>query len=428
MRMTALRAHLPSRRIILSVLAGVTVLGVLVAAYLFRPIEHPSPPTLAAAGGNLTEGAYLAQIGNCAACHTRPGGAPFAGGVKFKTDFGTLFSTNITPDRAQGIGAWDFADFYRAMKYGEGHDGENLYPAFPYTHFANMADADIASLFLFIQSVPASSQANTANAMAFPFGYRVLMTPWKRMFGAPVIYEKVASAQEQRGRYLADAVAHCGACHTPRNALGGPDTSRVLQGGAYYDQVANGQYRLWSAPDITHGPHGLSKWTKADMADYLLHGLNRHAVAHGPMADVFESTRHLRSDDADAIASYLIGEKKGAGRWDFSYLRSGVEAGKVIYTVHCGTCHLPDGKGDRILGVSLRQNPLVQAENPASLINVILYGPQLPKPPFAANRTKMKPFGKRLSDEDIAALATYLRSEFGNNAPAVDEDDVKRQR
>lgn len=379
---------------------------------------------------SVAEGKYLATIGNCGACHTVQGGEPYAGGVRFDTPFGKLYSTNITPDKANGIGSWSYEQFHAAMKQGLRPDGGHLYPAFPYTSFARMTDTDIASLYLYFRSVSPVAKANRDNDMSFPFGNRSLLYFWNRLFHEPVVFQasKDRSPEWNRGRYLVDAVAHCGACHTPRNMLGAPDGGRDLHGGVYTDQVKSGAYRQWSAVDLTPGAHGLSRWTEDDIARYLVDGKNRHAVAHGPMVDVYKSTQHLTTADAKAISVYLKNIEPARERIDFSALRSGVSAGEIVYTVHCGTCHLPDGKGDSILGVSLRNNALVQAKDPSSLINVILYGPALPPPPFTSGRTTMKPFGKRLSDEDVAALATYLRSSFGNNARAVKADEVRAQR
>jgi mono/diheme cytochrome c family protein len=399
------------------------------AAYVFRPIARPPAPAFQALDGDAAQGEYLATIGNCAACHTRPGGKRYAGGMKFRTDFGTLFSTNITADKAHGLGAWTFSQFYAAMKHGVRADGNHLYPAFPYNNFAQMTDKDIASLFLYFRTVAPVSQANRVNDMRFPFGNRQLLYFWKRMFHeAEARPEKFRSVEASRGAYLVNAVAHCGACHTPRNMLGGSKKGSALQGGVYIDQVANGSYRQWSAVDLTRGAHGLDGWSKQDIISYLLAGQNPHAVVNGPMKEVYASTKFLTPKDAAAIASYLHIAPKGPKRYDFSWARSRIGAGEIVYTVHCGTCHLPSGKGDRILGVPLANNAVVEAADPSSLINVILYGPDLPAPPFTANRTKMKAFGKRLSDEDIAALATYLRSRFGNNAPQVTPEQVAAQR
>ncbi|GGB87330.1 cytochrome c [Novosphingobium endophyticum] len=420
------------RKVGLAALLGVILTGAS-AAYVFRPMEKPAAPRLDTLDASLEEGRYLATIGNCAACHTVKGKADYAGGVRFETDFGAIYSTNITPDARHGIGGWSYAQFRDAMKHGVRPDGTHLYPAFPYTSFARLSDADIASLYLYFMSLKPEDVPNRPNAMKFPFGNRELLYFWKRLFHDDATFAPRAdkSPAWNRGAYLVEGPAHCGACHTPRNMLGGLDQDRALEGGTYTDRVASGQYRTWAAVDITAGERGLANWSHQDIAAYLKTGKNRHAVVHGPMGEVIESTRHLTDADAQAIADYLKGTSAGGTRIglpSLSFFGTGGSKGEVMYTVHCGTCHLPEGQGDRILGVPLAGNPVVQAHDPSSLINVVLYGPDLPPPPFASGRTRMPPFGKRLSDEDIAAIATYLRSQFGNQAGAVTPEQVLEQR
>ncbi len=411
-------------------LLAIAGIGGAVAAYVFRPLPQAAAPSFDALSPSLETGINLAQTGNCAACHTVSGARPYTGGVTFKTDFGTIYSTNITADRKHGIGAWSFADFYGAMKHGERPGGEHLYPAFPYSHFAGLTDNDIASLYLFTRSLAPVAEPNRSNKMQFPFGERRLLYFWKRLYhplkaAAP---SKAMSASWQRGRYLTEAVAHCGACHTPRNLLGGPDTGRHLHGGSYIDQTTLSSNRAWSAVDLTPGKRGLAKWTQAEIIAYLKNGKNRHAVVHGPMTEVWESTRQLTQADAASIASYLKSLNASPADAPMRLPALSHQHGATVYAVHCGTCHLPDGRGDPILGASLRGNPIVQAGDPASLINVILYGPDLPSPPFNTGRSNMKPFGKRLSDEDVAALASFLRGNFGNDATPVSAAEVKAQR
>lgn len=417
------------RRIGLAAIA-LGVIGAAAAGYHFRPLPVPPAPALESLSANAEHGAYLAKIANCAACHSIPGGKPFAGGVRFVTDFGTIFSSNITPGRRHGIGDWSFAEFQRAMKHGIGKQDEHLYPAFPYTSFARMSDRDIASLYVYLGTLAPVDEPERANAMTFPFGNRSLLHFWKRLFHDAATMPPSAGRGEQwnRGAYLTEAVAHCGECHTPRNRLGGADRSRPFQGGTYRDRVSEGFYRPWAAVDLTSGVHGLGGWNPADFEAYLATGQNRHAVVHGPMREVFDSLRQLTPADRAAMAAYLADLPASPQRSNLSLPSFGKDPGQVVYTVHCGTCHLPGGGGDPGLGVSLRRNPIVQASDPSSLINVILYGPELPAAPFATNRSNMKPFGRRLSDEDIAALATYLRSNFGNNAGSVSAEQVARQR
>lgn len=420
----------PKWRLLAFALSLLVAIGCGAAAYAFRPSPIAAPSNLGKHDATVAKGEYLARIGNCAACHTAPGKARFAGGVKFDTPFGVLYSTNITSDRQHGIGGWTFEQFHASMKHGVRPNGDHLYPAFPYNNFAKLSDADIASLYLYFTTVEPAAEPNRENRLAFPFNNRALLHFWKRLFHKDAAFapDATKSAAWNRGAYLVEGVAHCGACHTPRNVLGAPNEGQALHGGVYVDQVASGAYRTWSAVDLTPGAHGLRDWSAKDIAAYLTDGKNSHAVVHGPMTEVFASTRHLTPSDAAAIATYLKGVDPSPTRLDLSFLRSRIDEGETVYTVHCGTCHLPDGKGDGGLGVPLGGNSIIQAKDPASLINVILYGPALPPPPFASKRTTMSAFGKRLSDEDIAAVATYLRSSFGNNASAVTPDQVRRQR
>ncbi len=417
------------RRLLLLLLVLALLAGG-IAAWFFRPLPLEEAPQLEGLSASAERGAYLARIGNCAACHTAPGGQPFAGGLRFITDFGTIYSTNVTPDPEHGIGNWTFSQFHRAMKHGVGADGQYLYPAFPYTSFARMSDEDIASLYLHLERLAPVAEPERENEMSFPFGNRELLHFWQRMFHDSAAFTPDLERSDgwNTGAYLVEAVAHCGECHTPRNIIGGPDRSSHMQGGTYVDRTRHGTYRRWSAVDLTPGPRGLPHWSVEDFEAYLGEGQNRHTVVHGPMVEVFESTRQLTASDRSAIATYLSELEPGSGRFGWSLPSLGRDEGEIVYTVHCGTCHLPGGGGDPTLGVSLHNNPVVQAQDPSSLINVILYGPDLPPPPFSVGRSRMKPFGRRLSDADIAAVATYLRSNFGNNAGAVSADEVARQR
>ena len=424
-----MRANKPRRS---GIYLGLAVLAtVAFGIFLLLPGKISTPAALKTYKGTAEQGRYLALIGNCASCHTKEGGKPYAGGVEFQTPFGTLYSTNITMDEETGIGDWSFEDFHLAMKHGERPDGTHLYPAFPYTDFARLTDKDMASLFLFMRSVEPQAVPARSNELTFPFNQRPLLHFWKKLFHDPVSYTSDASRSDSwnRGAYLVEGPGHCGACHTPRNFLGTEVAELALTGGVYQDKVKTGNYREWSGVNLTPAPTGLAKWTREDIASYLKHGQNMHTVVHGPMNEVvMNSTRFLTDDDADAMASYLKGisarEQVGGTVADAENLR----AGEIGYTVHCGSCHLPTGLGDEILGVSLAGSAIVQAPSPASLLNVILYGPHLPPPPFVVDRTRMKMFGKKLSDQDIANIASYVRSSFGNRGSAVSPSQVSRQR
>ncbi len=400
-------------------------------ALLLRQPVYSAPSPLNTLNASVEQGAYLARAGNCYACHTTEEGEPYAGGVAFKTPFGTLYSTNITPDSETGVGAWSYADFYRAMKQGISPKGHHLYPAFPYTDYARMSDEDIASLYLFLQSLEPVHAPGQSNELDFPYNQRALLAGWKWLFHDDTTFEQDPGQSDEwnRGAYLVEGPGHCGACHTPRNVLGAEKERWALSGGVHDDKVKLGFYRQWSAVNLTSAGTGLGSWTEDDIVSYLKTGQSPKAIVHGPMREVIlHSTRHLNDADIKAMAVYLKS-------LEAKYPDSGPKAepkqladGELIYTVHCGSCHLPTGKGGEGLGVTLEQNPIVQAADPASLINVILYGPHLPGPPFSVDRSPMKMYGKRLSDVDIAAVATYLRANFGNQAGAVTPEQVNVQR
>jgi mono/diheme cytochrome c family protein len=400
-------------------------------AYLFWPEPAAPAPDIATLDASAERGRYLATVGNCQTCHTAKGGQPYTGGVRFQTAFGVLYSTNITADEQTGIGGWSFADFYHSMKRGVRPDGTHLYPAFPYTSFAKMTDADIASVYLHLKTIEPARVAAKANDLSFPYNLRFGLRAWNKLFHTPETFvaDPARSAEWNRGAYLVQGPAHCGACHTPRNWLGAEQNDAALRGGVLVDEVSPGKYREWSAVNLTPAKTSLGNWSTESLVAYLKQGESENAVVHGPMTDVIiNSTRHLEDADVQAIARYLkeipaVEEPRGR-----TPSKEQLAAGEIAYTVHCGTCHLPTGLGDAVMGVTLAGNAIVQAADPASLINVVLYGPRLPPPPFVSDRTRMKPFGKRLSDEDIANLTTYVRNNFGNRAGAVTEAQVSRQR
>ena len=421
-----------NRRWILPAITGVIATGVitLVGLVAYQPtITAPELNGIPAA--TLEQGRYLAAASNCISCHTATKDQPFAGGVAFQTPFGLMHSTNITTDKETGIGNWSFADFYKSMKHGVRPSGENLYPAYPYTAFAKMSDEDIASIYLYLQTLAPIAAPAKPNQLNFPFNMRSLLSIWKTLFHDSQTYtiNPQESPEWNRGAYLVEGPGHCGACHSPRNLLGAEDQSLALTGGIHMDQVKSGKYRQWSAANLTPHSTGLAAWSKAEIVSYLQHGQNDRAVVHGPMNEVImNSTQHLTDADTMAVATYLQGIPANAQAIGRAASKAELAAGETVYTVHCGSCHLPTGLGDSILGVPLANNAIVQTPDPSSLLNVILYGPHLPPPPFVADRSRMKMFGKRLSDADIANVASYLRANFGNNAGRVTVEQVKAQR
>jgi mono/diheme cytochrome c family protein len=366
-------------------------------------------------------------------CHTRPGGEPFAGGVPFHTDFGTIYSTNITSDPKAGIGAWTEADFTRAMRQGVAADGTHLYPAFPYPSFANITDADMAALYAYVKTVAPSSYAPPDNEMGFPFNQRALMSIWNTLFMKTTVFTPKAdqSAEWNRGAYLVEGLAHCGACHTPRNFLGAEVADQALSGGVLMDEVSDGSVRRWSAVNLTSAQSGLKAWSVDDILGYLKTGHSSRGATNGPMNEVtFNSTMKLSAEDVRAMAVYLKSlppiERARASTPDAQLMRTG----ETLYTIHCGTCHLPTGLGAKPgseLGPPLVGSAIAQSPDPSSMINLIIHGGDLPAPFPPNSWHNMKAFGNILDDDDIAAVATYVRMSWGNVGGPVTEADVAKQ-
>lgn len=384
----------------------------------------------------VEKGKYLAAAGNCISCHTGAGSEPFAGGVEFETPFGMLYSTNITPDRGSGIGGWTLEDFTRALREGVRPDGEHLYPAFPYTAFTKVTDQDVAALFAYLKSVPPVAASPQANRLRFPFSQRWSVKAWKALYFEPgsYVHDQRQSELWNRGAYLVQGLGHCSMCHSPRTLLAGEDSDRAMSGGTYRDNVA-GRVLDWSASNLTSARDGLQSWSVSDIVSYLKFGCSARAGVFGPMNDVVvNSTRHLSEEDLGAIALYL---KSLPAVSQLEPVASTAAAqsgdGELQYDIHCGTCHLSDGRGSDTTGPPLAGSAIVQAVDPASLVNITLYGAQLPAtPPSEQWRLRkwqaMEAFGEKLSDEAAAALLTYVRAAWGNRAEAVNAADVAKQR
>ncbi len=381
----------------------------------------------------VRRGAYLALAGNCASCHTAGSGEFMAGGLAFETPFGKIYSTNITPDTDTGIGNWTGEQFLESMRQGIRPDGEHLYPVFPYTAFTKVMDEDIAAIFAYLKSIPAVRLEASANEISFPFNQRSLMAIWKSMFFDAGVFkeDEAKSAEWNRGAYIVEALAHCGACHSPRNFLGAENSAMAMTGGLYTDKVPSGNMRPWSAPNLTSAPSGLGLWPHEEVAAYLKTGLNSYVETFGPMNEVIlNSTRHLSDDDVNAMAVYLKSLPSIEPDASSAAKARVLGMGRTLYNLHCGTCHLPTGLGDEESAPTLAGGSLVvQASNPASLINVILDGPELPDPPLPTKRRKpMEDFRYLLDDNEIAALASYLRATWGNSGGEVTAKQVAAQR
>jgi mono/diheme cytochrome c family protein len=388
--------------------------------------------TVAPAAQSLIErGKYLARAGNCGACHTAANGE-LAGGVAFDTPFGKIYSANITPDVDSGIGKWTRDDFLQSLRKGVRPSGEHLYPVFPYTAFTKITDEDAAALYAYLKSVPAVHYVVPAAEMSFPYNRRSLLYLWKALFfdDGPYNPDARKSAEWNRGAYLITALGHCSACHSPRNSLGAERSSLSMTGGVYQDRVPGGATRPWSAPNLTSLAQGMGAWPAEEIIAYLKTGTNSYAATFGPMNEVImNGTRHLSDADLRAMAIYLKDLPANEGELAPSAKSEVLQAGETVYNVNCGTCHEPNGLGAEDAGPRLAGSLIVQARSPASLINSILQGPDLPNPapPTHAWRP-MEAYADKLSDEEIASLASYLRSAWNNKGGEVTAEQVAKQR
>jgi len=390
------------------------------------PEDASAPPD--AAGQLSTEpvarGRYLARLGDCAACHTNPGGQPFAGARPIRTPFGIIYSANITPEPKSGIGNWTEADFYRAMHRGVAHGGKNLYPVFPYTYFTRMSRSDVDALWAYLQTVSPVYQVKPANKLPFPLNIRPLMALWNALFFRPGEFRPNPNMSEQwnRGAYLVWGPGHCGGCHTPKNFLGADRNRRAFQGYTLDD---------WTALDLTgNGRSGLASWDKGDIVEYLRSGRNARTAASGGMQEViYDSTSRMSDSDLAAIATYLKALPPGGRTRAFNPPdQAAMLSGQAIYEDNCSECHGFDGEGEPRHFPPLAGNSSVQARDPTTILRIILEGSRSVPTPAKPSAPAMPAFAWRLKDSQIAAIATYVRNSWGNSAPEVSPSKVSKLR
>lgn len=396
----------------------VALLLVAAAAFLtlpHRPAIAPAEPPAAStfAPEQVAQGKILATAGNCASCHTAKGGEPFAGGLAIATPFGTLYSPNITPDRATGIGNWSKDAFARALHDGVARDGSQLFPAFPFDHFTRITGEDIAALYAYLMTLPAVKKPTPANTLPFPLNVRALQYAWKLLFFHPGVYRPDPAKSESwnRGAYLAEGLAHCGACHTPRNALGA-EKSGSAYAGAPVDR--------WIAPALTAANPAPLPWTEVELYGYLRSGGTAlHGATAGAMSEVIHvGLAALPDADVRALAAYFAdlngsGARTAgaAGVLAKAMTRSGLgteeatDPGASLFRSGCASCHYNSGATPLVARPELGLSSAIAAAEPTDLVQVILNGiglkdgmANLYMPSFAG-----------LSDADIATLCAYLR-------------------
>ena len=413
------------KRVVAAVAIGlVVVVGVtLIAPRWLAPRQNvhvnTSDPTL------IEKGRYLAEASDCVACHTAKSGAAYAGGLAFRTPYGTIYSTNITPDKTAGLGTYDYADFERALRHGYRKDGAALYPVMPYVSYSVMTNSDVQALYAyFASSLKPVAQPNLAPTMKWPASMRWPLVWWQMLFGGhgSFIAPPNATPEIARGAYLIEGAGHCGACHTPRGAA---MQEKALQDGADGVFLSGSELEGWYAKDLRNEDTGLADWSQHDIADFVKSGRNAHAAAFGSMAEVVEhSTQHLTDADASAIAAYL---KSLAARPGHAPSKAKTEdtttaklldnqdrsAGALAYVAYCAACHHLNGQGTPRLFPSLADSSVVMSDNPSSLIQITLTGWAMAKTPADTMRPSMPEF-RKLSDVTIADILTFIRSSWGN--------------
>ena len=352
----------------------------------------------------VAKGADLAAIGNCSTCHTSPGGKPFAGGRAIVTPFGTIYSTNITPDAETGIGRWNESDFRRAMHEGVDRDDRDLYPAFPYDHFSRVSDADIAALYAFVMTRDPVRAAVPSNRLRFPMSVRGSIKLWKAAYFRPEAYrpDPSQSADWNRGAYLVQGLAHCGACHTPRNALGAERTDRAFEGGD-----AEG----WHATSLAQSSPAPVRWTADELYAYLRNGLDRqHGTAAGPMVDVTHNLAGVPESEVRSIAVYVASQMPQERAPVPARGQQAASAeGEAIFVGACAVCHGAVPAAFSSASVPLDLVTSLNEPDARNAIHVIMEGL---RPEGVEPGAWMPGFAGELTDTQIVALVDYLRARF----------------
>jgi mono/diheme cytochrome c family protein len=373
----------------------------------------------------IERGRYLVRLGDCAACHTDPnGGKPFAGGRPIETPFGDVVSANITPDDETGIGRWSEDQFDNAVRHGIRADGKHLYPAMPYPSYTKMPRADVDAIRAYLATIPPVHNPVRSNQLPFPLNIRLGMAAWNALYFDDARFKPSPnkSAEWNRGAYLVNGPGHCGACHTPKNILGGDKTSQALQG-----SVVQG----WFAPNITGDTtHGIGNWSVKDIARLLHTGHNKHTAVSGPMADeITDGSTHFTNRDLMAIATYLksTGATVAAAQ-PLPATDPQMRVGRSIYRDTCSACHGLEGRGVPNLFPALAHTATVRATDPTTTIRVLLRGARSVATKSEPTAPAMPAFNWQLDDAQAAAVLTYVRNSWGAAAPAVTPDQVRDAR
>ncbi len=437
----------------LRILVGLFVLGVVaLAAIIFVPPMTTAPSEVLPADWKPApgEGQYATRMADCVACHTAPGGKPFAGGRAIESPMGTIWSSNITADPKTGIGNWTLDQFRAALVDGVAPDGTRLYPAMPYENYRKLSEKDIRAIYHYImKDVTPVENAVQKTALDFPFNQRWGIRVWSWLAldkaGFTPSGKAVGDPVVARGAYLVEGLGHCSACHSPRNAI-------MAQSGTSAKDAAfltGGEIDGWSAPDLRTAHSALQSWSDEDLKAYLTTGRNNHTGVAGEMRSVVgDSLQYMTDADTDAMVAFLrsistttptpqdvhtgrvVDRLDAADDPTTNRLKAATDltAGERLYIDNCNACHMADGRGAPSVFPSMVGNSVVVAKQTAGLIQTILHGAEMPSTQKRPEKLRMPGFGKRLSNEEVAELATFLRSGWGNDAGRVSVADVAAER
>lgn len=414
-------------------LVPAAILALLAALFaLLWPAMPPEPvvtdrPVLPA---TLARGEYLARIGDCQACHTQRGGPIYAGGRAIPTPFGTFYAPNLTPDLETGLGAWSEDDFWAAMHEGKSRDGSPLYPVFPYTNYTRIAREDSDAIWAYLRSLPPVRAPRRAHELHFPYAIRALLNGWRLLYfrPGPLPPDPAQSEEWNRGRYLAKGLGHCSACHKSRNALGAIGDSENPSGGLMLN---------WYAPTLeSRAEAGVQDWSLAEIEQLLGSGHSARGSALGPMAEVvYESLQYLTPADRRAMAVFLKSlpdrtpaPARGAIRVAAAEREQLQQRGATVYEQHCASCHGERGEGHPPMAPALAGNRSLLLDSAVNPIRIVLFGGYPPGTEGNPRPYGMPPFVHTLSDDDLAAVLSYTRTAWGNEARPISPVEVRRYR
>jgi mono/diheme cytochrome c family protein len=380
----------------------------------------------------LVRGEYLARAGDCIACHSTPTGKTFGGGLPMETPFGTLFTPNISSSKEYGIGRWNADEFYKMLHTGKSRNGMLLYPAMPFAAYTKVTREDSDAIFAFLKSTPPVAQPNRPHDLRFPFNQRSMLLGWRTLFFREGEYrpDPAMSVEWNRGAYLVEGLGHCSMCHTAINKLGGNSASKAFEGGLIPMQD-------WYAPSLTSNKEaGLGEWSIQDISDLLQIGVSERGAVYGPMAQVVhDSLQYLSDDDIRSMAVYLKTLPQRSGATASAPSQEVAEEknrlfplGKKIYEAQCASCHRIDGQGKPPHFPPLANNPSIEMNSAVNPIRMVLNGGYAPGTRKNPTPYGMPPFAQTLSDEEIAAVVTYIRTAWSNHGTPVSAKDANALR